>query len=263
MEVNELVEEIAKSKKYANLSRDIIERVCAESAVKYKKKKAALSEVKKEFHIVYESFLTPNCQNIAKEKIMGYEGEDILADRKFCLELLPLHISTKERVGVEKEIYSFISQCIVPDGILSDVGCGFNPLALPFMEKRPGRYFAYEISRDTFDVLNVYFRKARMDGYTASILDAVQGVPSGYSDLLLALKLLPLLQQQKKGRAMEFLSEASFGTAVVSFPTKSMAGRNKGMEAYYTAFLEDNLPENILIADRRVIYNELFYVLKK
>ena len=107
MEVNELVEEIAKSKKYANLSRDIIERVCAESAVKYKKKKAALSEVKKEFHIVYESFLTPNCQNIAKEKIMGYEGEDILADRKFCLELLPLHISTKERVGVEKEIYSF------------------------------------------------------------------------------------------------------------------------------------------------------------
>lgn len=263
MEINDLMGEISQSKKYANLSQDLIERVCRETVKKYSNKKTAISEAKKELHIIYESFLTKNCQSIAKEKILTYAGSDILSDKGFSSELLQLHISTKERLGYEEEIYSYICQFISQDCLLTDVGCGFNPLALPYFVKKPTKYIAYEISNDTVDVLNTYFSIAKANGYSATILDAVCESPPVFSDILLAFKLLPLLQQQKKGRAMEFLNVAPFAIAVVSFPIKSLSGKSKGMEAFYTSFLESNLPKEISVYDRTILYNELFYVLKK
>lgn len=43
MDINELVAEIANSRKYASVSREIIERACIEASRKYKKKKDVLS----------------------------------------------------------------------------------------------------------------------------------------------------------------------------------------------------------------------------
>ena len=102
-----------------------------------------------------------------------------------------------------------------------------------------------------------------MDNYRAELLDAVNFSPPIHSDLLLAFKLLPLLQQQKKGRAIDFLMESSFEHAIISFPIKSLSGRNKGMESFYSSFIESNLPSQITIVERRIINNELFYVLRK
>ncbi len=263
MDINELVAEIANSRKYASVSREVIERACVEASKKYKKKKEVLSESKKQLHIIYESFLTKNCQSVARKKIEEYSGEDMANDKSFSKELLALHVSTKERLDSVDEMYNFISQYITQECVLSDVGCGFNPLALPFFGNKPARYLAYEISQETVDLINLYFDRIGVVNYRAELLDAVNNFPTECSDVLLAFKLLPLLQQQKKGRAIEFLANTSFEKAIVSFPIKSMSGRNKGMESFYSSFIESNLPTDISIVERKVINNELFYVLKK
>lgn len=262
MDVNELIEEIANSRKYASVSREVIERACTEASKKYKKKEV-LSEAKKQLHIIYESFLTKNCQSIARKKIEEYSGEDIANDKTFSKELLSLHVSTKERLEYIDETYSFIAQYIDKDCVISDVGCGFSPLALPFLSNKPAHYWAYEISQETVDLINLYFAKMHMENYRAEMLDAVNFSSPGHSDLLLAFKLLPLLQQQKKGRAVEFLMESYFEHAIVSFPIKSLSGKNKGMESFYSSFIESNLPPRISIIERKTINNELFYVLRK
>lgn len=263
MDINEIVEEIANSKKYASVSQEVIERACIEASKKYKKKKEILSEAKKQLHIIYESFLTKNCQSVAIKRIEEYSGDDMATDKSFSKELLSLHISTNERLENIDEIYGFISQYIAKECTLSDVGCGFNPLALPFLSKKPARYLAYEISQETVDLINLYFERVGEDHYHAELLDAVNNSPPVHSSLLLAFKLLPLLQQQKKGRAIDFLVESSFEYAIISFPIKSLSGKNKGMESFYSSFFESNLPAQITINDRKVINNELFYVLKK
>ncbi len=263
MDINELIAEIVSSRKYASVSREVIERTCIEASKKYKKKKEVLSEAKKQLHIIYESFLTKNCQSIARKKIENYSGEDMANDKSFSKELLSLHVSTKERLASVDETYDFIAQYITQDCILSDVGCGFNPLALPFLSNKPSRYLAYEISQETVELINLYFARVGIDNYRAELLDAVIFSPPGHCDLLLAFKLLPLLQQQKKGRVIEFLVSTSFEKAIVSFPIKSLSGKNKGMESFYSSFIESNLPMQITINDRKVINNELFYVLRK
>ena len=62
---------------------------------------------------------------------------------------------------------------------------------------------------------------------------------------------------------MEILSDMNFGVAIISFPLKSLSGKNKGMEEFYSNFFETNLPEEISMLDKQVIGNELFYAVKK
>ena len=50
---------------------------------------------------------------------------------------------------------------------------------------------------------------------------------------------------------------------VVSFPTRTLGGRNVGMEAHYSDWMDSHLPESRTIAARFVADNELFYILKE
>ena len=50
---------------------------------------------------------------------------------------------------------------------------------------------------------------------------------------------------------------------VISFPTRTLGGRNVGMEANYYAWMEGHLPENRRIAERFTEENELFYILEE
>lgn len=50
---------------------------------------------------------------------------------------------------------------------------------------------------------------------------------------------------------------------VASFPTRSLGGRNVGMEKHYSEWMEAHVPENRAIAARLTSENELFYVLKR
>ena len=263
MTLEELIGKVVQSGKYADLHADLIRRVCEETIKKYGAKSNAVKEAKKELHIIYDSFLTADCHRQAKKLLSAYDGTDILSDKDFSAKVMNLHVSTKERLDHAPEIYAYIGRFIHADSSVCDIGCGFNPFALPFLPELPARYAAYEIGKETVDVLNLYFSKTGKDGYEAALSDAVCETPSDKFDVLTAFKLLPVLQQQKKGRAMEFLQSAPFSTAIVSFPTRSLSGKSKGMEDFYSSFLETALPRNMTVCDKTVLYNELFYVLKK
>ena len=106
--------------------------------------------------------------------------------------------------------------------------------------------------------------------YSAQFLDATTDAPAvapaaapstKETVVIFMFKLFPLLEHQKKGRAFELLSSMSFRTALISFPTKSASGREKGMEAFYTDMFTRGLPKQFRIAEKAVFDNEIFYVL--
>ena len=229
---------------------------------RYKKKKDVIYNVKKELHIVYESFLIPNGTKRALDIIEGNTSENILDDKSTNLELMRLHVSTKERVDTSKEIYSFIANYINEDSTISDIGCGYNPIGLlSNIEIKPNKYYAYEISSDTVNVLNAYFDKAKVsNSYKAELFDAMNEVPVD-CNVLLAFKLLPILELSQKGRSKELLDQANFDIAIISFPLKSLSGKAVGMEANYSRFFESDLNYKIVV--KRIINNELFYVIEK
>lgn len=264
MEINEIIAEIEKSRKYRDVDGDVVKRLCAVALKKYPKKKDAVKAVKNDLHIIHGSFLTEHCHETAARMLQSWSGEDLAADCSFAQELLALHLSTRERLPVLEDVCAFLSQYISASSSVADIGCGFNPFTLPFYQELPSVYFAYDMNVEAVRLLNTYFDRLSRPTWQARVLDAVQSTPEGSVDVALLFKLLPLLQQQQKGRPFTLLREMDFRKAVVSFPIKSLSGREKGMEAFYSTFFEQGAAENALtVLTREVIGNELFYVVEK
>jgi len=262
MTVQEITNEVLKSKKYSDVDRAVIERISAETIPKFVKQKDIVKAVKKKLHLIYESFLPEECLTKAEIYLENYSGDDIKADKDFSTLVMELHVSTRERLGQAEEIYEYVCRYITSVDTVIDLGCGFNPFALPFFTTLPKRYLAFDISFSTIHVLNRFFRLAGLP-YSADKSDAVVFRPDVSGHVLFMFKLFPLLEQQKKGRAFEVLKSSACKTSIVSFPLKSASGKEKGMEAFYSNLFESWLPYGFVIVDKRKFKNELFYVVER
>lgn len=266
MDVPALAAEVLRSKKYGGIDSAVVSRVCARMAAKHTNPKEALKAAKNELHMVHESFLQgDDCHKTASALLdrLTEGGDAPLED--VCAQIMRLHASTAERQRGLAEIYRFFSSYIHAGSAVMDIGCGFHPFAIPLLAERPLSYVAYDINTDTIQLVQRFFDFLQTPEslYRAEIFDCVPDTPPVSADVALLLKVLPVLQQQKKGRGLSLLGELKFGTAIVSFPTKSMAGRQKGMASFYAEWFEGNLPHSIEIAEKRVFSNEMFYVVGK
>jgi len=248
--------------KYSSVDPAAVERIYADMSSRYSNRGDIIKAVKKELHLIYGSFLTKDCHARAETLIRGYRGEDIYADKNFARRLMALHVSTAERAGRVEEIYEMIAGHIGPDDTVIDAGCGFNPFSLPFFRARPKAYAAYDFCGHTVALVNSYFE--RFDpAYRAQTLDLSARDPETDRGVLLMFKLFPLLERRKKGRAFEILASSGCRAAIVSFPTKSASGRERGMEAYYAELFAKGLPPGLTVAERHVFGNEMFFVVKR
>ena len=258
MDASEVVIEVLKSKKYSSVDEMMVQRIALEMSKRYKKKKDAIKAVKKELHSVHELFLNTHCHFIANEII----SKESISNIQLSESIMNLHSSTQERLNEVKEIYSFISQFVESDFTIMDIGCGFNPFSIPFYLTEPKAYIAYDINVDTVNLINLYFDLVKKPLYHAEIFDVISATPNIFANMVLLLKMLPLIEHQKRGRVSSLMRELKFDTAIVSFPLKSVSGKLKGMEVFYSYFMENSLPGSLKIMDKMCFSNELFFVLK-
>lgn len=261
VDIDEMVAEVLSGKKYARLDPSVVRRICMETEPKYPKEKEALKAVKNELHIIHESFLQNDCYKKAYSRLaqlpLNFDGAQLI---EAVTQIMQLHASTKERLSDIEEICSFLSNYITKESSVMDVGCGFNPFMLPLLHEYPKKYYAYDISSEGIEILNSFFTRIKKAAYIAGLLDAAVATPGEKVNIVLLLKLLPLLQQQKKGRGYDILEELCFDQAIVSFPIKSLGGKQKGMELFYSKSFEDNMPSSLSIIAKRTFSNEMFYV---
>ena len=264
MDIDGMVIEILASKKYGSIDASVVERICKETAAKFPKAKDALKAAKNELHIIHEAFLYNGCHKKARaflsQLTSGFSKEQL---DDVCIQIMQLHASTKERIEQIREIYSYLSRHITCCSTVMDIGCGFSPFALPLLFEKPGAYIAYDINRETIELLNEFFSITQSTLYEARLLDAASTTPDVSADIVLLFKLLPILQQQKKGRGFSLLAELTFQKMIISFPLKSMTGKGKGMELFYSSLMESNLPPSLRIIDIQSFSNEMFYVVDK
>jgi len=259
---DKITDEILGSKKYSGIDRDLVFRTCEKIIPRYNKKKETIKAIKNELHIIHESFIKEDSHIKAEALLDKYTGTGIVTDRELAAKLMSLHSSTKERLAQAAEIYEYLCKYINENDIIHDIGCGFNPFALPFFTVKPKHYTASDISNSTVNLIQKYFRMANLS-YHATVMDAATQLTETETDILLMLKLSPLLERQKKGRTAEILESIKSKTIIVSFPTKSASGKEKGMETFYSTQFESTLPACVNIIDKTVFRNEMFYILRK
>jgi len=258
-EAAEIALQVMDSGKYAFIAQDTVLRLCEEYLPRYKSKKDVIKAVKKQLHIIHGAFFPDRCH----EQAMALLDNDAVTDVEVSLQLMQLHPSTRERLPVLQAFYDFLAPYLQGAKTVLDIGCGFHPCAFPFMGLPDGvAYIAGDIDHDTVKVVQAFFNRLHV-AHDISILDAAGKLPDAQVDIAFMFKLIPVLEQQKKGLAYTMMVDLRAKDIVATFPVKSLSGREKDMEQFYSSQFEKNLPTAFSILQKAVIGTELVYVVSK
>jgi len=182
-------------------------------------------------------------------------------------QVMALHASTKERLPYIKDFYNFIAHHTGNFQTILDLGCGFNPFSIPFIPTPELKsYHAYDIDTRTSNILNRFFAHLNLP-QAAACADLIVDTPSEKVDLALMCKLVPVLESQAGGRGFELARQLNANFLTITYPLKSLGGREKGMGKNYAAQFEQAV-ESGALGDYTVIAsceigNELIYICKK
>lgn len=242
---------VKDSKGYSEISDFTINRLIDCGLTKYKKEKEIAQYVKKELHIVWGAFFKKHVKF------------DEYGDNRFGL--LSLHTSTSERQAFVKVFYSKIFSkigCEIKS--IADYGCGLNPLNIPEMNlKKNTKYFAYDIYSEEVEFLNDYISSHFYNViFKADVRDIFEPDTNEY-DVAFLFKLLPVLEEQSRNCTQYLLENIKAKFIVVSFPTKSLSGKDVGMDTFYTERFEKLLKEMQWHFEKIVFENEIVYVTSK
>lgn len=219
------------SARYHSIDLGLIERVGREALQRYPFLKAAVKATKTALHQIigaYNGRALPYAQWLDKLR----RATDLMKHTEVCRDLMSSHASTRERLPVLAHLYPACLGTQPPRRVL-DWGYGLNPLAIPWM-RLPSQafYAAYDIDTALCDFLNSALPLLGVCG-EASICDLVNGPPPVAADVALVLKVIPLLEQRRRGAGADVLRAIQAPRLIVSFPSRSLGGRNVGMATTY------------------------------
>lgn len=231
----EITDRVLRSVRYRDVVPSLIERLAAEELPRSRNADDAVKRVKRRLHQVVGAFRGSARRN---ELIDTWRGD--LAGPPFraaCLDLMRGHASTRERIEHLDGFYPAIWARTGVPATLLDLGCGLNPLALPWMGIRGATYHASDVDERPLATVRGLLEIVGQP-HEVRTLDLAAGVPEQQADVALLLKLVPTLDRQDAAAATRLLRGLRVRHAVVSFATRSLGGRRGGMERTYRRRLD-------------------------
>ena len=263
------VEEIAAlaqtAVKYRSMSPSLVRSIVADEIARHRRQNDVIKHVRRRLHQAAGAYLAgrPRYDTWLKELQLAAENSDEF--RNDCMRIMSFHSSTRERADFLAEFYDTLFGAIPPVRSVADLACGYNPLAIPWMKLTPGcRYLAVDIYSDLADFLSGALPLTGVSG-KAIAADLLEPYPhlSGSFDLVLLLKTLPCLEQLRKGSALALLQSLNARHIAVSYPTRSLGGRRKGMEIFYESWFRELIDEQRWTAERFSFARENLYIVEK
>ena len=263
--LQKLTASILDSARYRTLCPDVVARIGAIELAKRKTWKEAEKETRNRLHQIGGAYLDhrPPYGRWLEDLGAAPDSEAYLAHLR---RMMLAHASTRERLPYLDTFYFQTLGAIRPIRSVVDVACGFNPLALPWMGLEPGAaYQGYDLFSDmaafTADSLRASVFGPPCDA-VVSTRDVAPAPPDTLADLALILKFLPLLEQTGTTETVRWLKGLRTRHALVSFPTRTLSGRNVGMATAYEARFREVLRLGGWHAERREIGSELCFLVQ-
>lgn len=263
-DLDTIVSAVASSKKYRSVCAGTIRRIAARELANHGNPKAATKATKRRLHQVYGAFeedldYDAEYQRLAAAYATGSEGEIKAA----CRHVLGLHSSTRERLPILKGFYRTLFAVTGRPGSILDLGCGLNPLALPWMGLDAGsRYVALDIDADRVRFLNRYLSLAGSEPL-ARCQDVLSHPPDDGAKLALLLKMSPSLERQEPGATLRLLEQLNTPAIVVSFAVRSLGGRDRGMLDQYGRQFSEWVRHRGWPVEELVFETELAFVMER
>ncbi len=234
-QLDQLIKNISESPKYRSVCIDFVRHIAQRELKVRKNLRIAIKTTKNKLHQIGGAYMstTPDyglwLKKFNAAKASGSEDKF----REICTMLMRYHSSTRERLPIICDFYTKIFSIIPKFDSIVDIGCGLNPLAIPWMPiDRKVKYCAYDIYTDLTQFLNEFMKLIKIQGY-AEVRDIITSPPPVQADLALILKTIPCLEQVDKRAGIKLLEKIKASYMVVSFPVKSLGGRDKDMRQNY------------------------------
>lgn len=252
-----LFEKLRASKKYGDICPDTLRRVIAECEGRYRKPRDMEKAVREKLHGITGAF--NDLGRAAFDEAVRLNGDDALLE-----SLLRRHASTRERLPLTTmdALYARIFQVTGPPESILDLACGLNPVYLCERTAAGCRIVGVDISAGCADIINHALGAPNVACIHGDLL-CENAIPEERFHIALLFKILPLLERQRSGAAAAVMAAVDAEYLAVSFPTRTLGGRNVGMEDHYSAWMDAHMPKNRFVAARFAAENELFYILKE
>lgn len=257
----EIVERVLRSWRYRDVDRALLTRLAGEELVRARNTDDAVKRVKRRLHQTIGAF-----RGAARPDAIGAAWTGDLMEPVFraaCVEKLRSHASTRERAPHLDTFYAGIWAVSGLPGRLLDLGCGLNPLTLPWMGLgQDATYLACDVDRRPLATA-ASFLKLVGQPHAVESRDLVAEPPDRQADVALLLKLVPTLDRQDPDAAGRLLRAIRVRHAVISFSRQSLGGRGKGMERTYRDRLERLVADVDRVGDvaESSVANELVFIL--
>ncbi len=264
-QLEDLVCTVLKSPKYESVCADLVRSIGRRELSKRRNLKKAVKATKNKLHQISGAYFPVRPDYPAwlekLQKARKAADEDLF--RRTCLEIMGYHYSTRERLKVLDRFYAGIFSLLPPIYSVLDLGCGLHPLSIPWMplEERT-EYYAYDIYEDLAEFLNGYLTVVNVEG-SAQARDILQNPPRIKVDLAFLLSAIPCLEQIEKSAGLKVLERTNADFLAVSFPVKSLGGREKGMREYYEARFGRLIGEKDWTFQRLEFESELVFLVRK
>ncbi len=257
--LEKIVVEVALSSKYRTIAPSVVRRVGTEALRRTHSTKEAIKDTKATLHQMAGAYLANRPRYEVWEEALNGAGEEW---GRVCREMMALHTSTQERLPFLDSYYAQIFDLLPPVHSVLDLACGLNPLAKFVMPLQEGAmYYAYDLYTDLAEFLRQVGVEAGVcDLLTAEDRERLYERPV---DVAFLFKIVPLLDHGDKGVARELLLRLPAKQIVVSFPTRSLGGKGKGMVQNYSTRFESLIAGESWSVERLEFPNELCFVVKK
>ena len=263
--LSQLVNAVLKSQKYGNVCEDLVKNIGKRELSKRKNLKIAIKSTKNKLHQIGGAYFLkkPNYAFWLEKLKKARESENEDLFRKTCAEIMSYHYSTRERLNILDEFYTRIFSLVPPVQSIVDVACGFHPLSIPWMLiSEKVKYYAYDVYKDMINFLNEFMTINNVQGY-AEVRDVVQHAPEINADLAFILNTIPCLEQIEKTAGLKILESINANFLAVSFPAKTLGGREKNMLKHYENRFNELTREKNWTIQRLEFRSELVFLIEK
>lgn len=222
----EIVERVRRSSRYRAVDPALVARLAAEELPKSRNLADAVKRVKRRLHQAVGAFRSTRGASGG-----AWPAGDPLELRDACLATMRGHASTRERTPHLDTFYGPIWHVTGTPRRVLDLGCGLNPLAIPWMGIGDAMYHAIDVEEGTLAVVRGFLESAGQP-HVVEARDLVADVSTEPTDVALLLKLVTTLDRQDAGAAMRLLRGLRADHAVVSFAARSLGGRGSHERTY-------------------------------
>jgi 16S rRNA (guanine(1405)-N(7))-methyltransferase len=256
----EIVDRIRRSSRYRDVDVALVRRLADEELPRARNADDAVKRVKRRLHQAVGAFRGAARATVSVEAWTADLADPAL--RAACRAAMRRHASTAERFDHLERFYAAIWEHTGVPRRLLDLGCGLNPLALPWMGIGDAMYVASDIDERPLATVREFLTGVAQP-HDVRVLDLVAEVPRQAVDVALLLKLVTTLDRQDPEAASRVVRRVNARHAVVSFASRSLGGRADGRAGTYRRRLERLAADagRVSAVAEASVRNELVFVL--